>query len=509
MYILNNQQTRILENETAKSGIPHFSLMEFAGNAVARLIKKRFGAEEKRITVVCGCGNNGGDGFVVARKLFDAGAEVNVLLAAGEPTTHDAKIMFERIKERNIRIIDFGDNAFEAALYEADVIVDAIFGIGFHGNARAPLSNVFELINRSRAVVVAVDVPSGVDSDNGQVSGECVKADHTVTFTTLKPAHVIFPAVDYCGEITTASIGVPEDIIQSLDTNIRAVDGEYVKSLIPNRKRNTNKGDFGKLLSVCGSVGMCGSAVMAAKAAVCSGAGLVRMALPKSLYPVASSQIVEPVMSVMDENELGTFSASCKNKLLKSISASDACLIGCGLGMNDDVVELVSAVIETSEKPLVIDADGINAIAKNVDVLRKAKAPIIMTPHPGEMGRLLDKTAEEVQMQRMGVASSFAVTYGVYLVLKGANTIIADPDGKIYVNMTGNPGMSKAGSGDVLAGLIASLLVQGLSPLDAAVSGVYVHGAAGDEAAKDFSQHCMTPLNIIEKFPVIFKAIER
>lgn len=258
MYILNNQQTRILENETANSGIPHFSLMEFAGNAVAHFIKKRIGAEGKRVTVVCGCGNNGGDGFVVARKLFDAGAEINILLAAGEPTTHDASVMYERTKERGMRIINYGDSAFESALYEADIIVDAIFGIGFHGNARAPMSNVFELINKSRATVVAVDVPSGVDSDNGQVSGECVMADYTVTFTTLKPAHVIFPAVDYCGEIITVSIGVPEDIIQSLDTNIRAVDGEYVKNIIPKRKRNTNKGDFGKLLSVCGSVGMCG-----------------------------------------------------------------------------------------------------------------------------------------------------------------------------------------------------------------------------------------------------------
>ena len=510
MYILNNQQTKSLEDATALSGIPHISLMEFAGTAVASYIQKKQDVAGKRIAVVCGCGNNGGDGFVVARKLCSAGAQVAILLAMGEPTTEDALEMYNRACELDIRIVQHDEQSaefFECIKY-ADIIVDAIFGIGFHGSARAPINQIFEMINSSQGTVYSVDVPSGVDSDTGQVEGVCVSADYTITFTALKPAHVIFPAADFCGEVFTASIGVPDEILSAQHTKIRALDLDYIKSLFIKRERNSNKGDFGKLLSVCGSLGMCGSAVLAAKAAVCSGTGLVKMAMPRSIYTPISSQIIEPIMTLLPENEVGTLSAECIEQLKQNMLLATTGLIGCGLGLNDDIVQVVRAVIEHSEIPLVIDADALNAVAKNPDVLHKAKVPLILTPHPGEMGRLIGKTAEEVQQQRMSVASSFAVTFGVYLVLKGANTIVADPEGNIFVNLTGNPGMSKAGSGDVLAGLIASLLAQGLSPIDAAVAGVYLHGRAGDIAAERFSQRCMTPHDIIGALPELMLKIE-
>jgi len=510
MFILNNQQTKKLEDDTAASGIPHISLMEFAGTEVASFICKKIDVTDKRVAIVCGRGNNGGDGFVAARKLLRAGAEVSVLLAMGIPTTDDASEMFNRLEGLNTEIITYEDKPEEFCekIKYADVIVDAIFGIGFYGCVNSGLKNIFEKINSASGTVFSVDVPSGVDSDNGQVEGSCICADYTVTFTTLKPAHVIFPAVDYCGEIYTASIGVPDDILKGLHTNIRALDADYIKSLFKKRARNSNKGDFGKLLSVCGSLGMCGSAVLAAKAAVSSGTGLVKMAMPRSIYTPISSQIIEPVMTLLEENSTGTFCKESIPALLDCVDTSTSCLIGCGIGLNDEIVEVVESVLENSKIPLVVDADGLNAIAKKPEMLNKVNVPVVMTPHPGEMGRLIGKTATEVQQQRMSIASSYAVTYGVNLVLKGANTIIADPDGNIFVNLTGNPGMSKAGSGDVLAGLIASFTAQGLSAIDAACAGVYLHGAAGDIAAEKYSQHCMTPFDIIKELPDLFLEIE-
>ncbi|MBQ6569441.1 MAG: NAD(P)H-hydrate epimerase [Clostridia bacterium] len=242
MYILNNQQTKSLEDATAQSGIPHISLMEFAGTAVSRQIIKSNDVTGKRIAVVCGCGNNGGDGFVAARKLYGAGAQVTILLAMGDPTTDDSQEMYRRACELDIPVIvRESEAAFGECIKYADIIVDAIFGIGFHGSARPAISEIFEMINNSQAVVYSVDVPSGVDSDNGQVAGVCVKADHTVTFTALKPGHVIFPAADFCGEVVTTYIGVPDDILEAQSTNIRALDFDYIKSIFEKRKKTATR----------------------------------------------------------------------------------------------------------------------------------------------------------------------------------------------------------------------------------------------------------------------------
>ena len=488
MIILNNAQTKRLEDyAVANAGFDHTRLMENAGASVCRMISDTMGILNKSVAVVCGRGNNGGDGFVVAKRLLEGGAKVRVLLAAGAPTTENARKFLGESEAAGIRTLSYAEEAdrqeFAKTIENSDIIVDAIFGVGFHGMVSEELRPVIEMINSSRGIIVSVDVPSGVDSDSGEVSGVCVQADHTVTFSTRKPGHVIYPAVDYCGEVHIASIGIEEHVIREQEHHISTIDYEDVCRCFPRRSNNTHKGTFGKLLCICGSMGMAGSATFAGKAAVLSGVGMVEMAVPAEIYPIVAANLVDPVYHLLKSNERGT--------------------------VGKDVTEVVEAVIRNAEVPVVIDADGLNAIKDDLGVLREANAPIVMTPHPGEMARLVGKTNDEVQSQRLEIASSFAMTFGVYMVLKGANTVVATPDGRIYINLTGNPGMSKSGSGDVLAGLLGSLLAQGILPGKAATCAVHIHGMAGDSAAEKYSQHSMAANDIIIEFSEIFSDIEK
>ena len=514
MIILNNAQTKKLEDYAVQSGgFDHTRLMENAGASVCRFISETIGILNKSVAVVCGRGNTGGDGFVVAKRLLEGGAKVRVLLAMGAPTTENAKKFLGESEAAGIRTLSYADEndrlEFEKTLENSDIIVDAIFGVGFHGMVSEELSNVIEMINSSEGIVVSVDVPSGVDSDSGEVSGVCVKAAHTITFSTRKPGHVIYPAVDYCGEVHTVSIGIDEHVIREQEHHISTIDYEDVCRCFPRRSNNTHKGTFGKLLCICGSLGMAGSATFAGKAAVLSGVGMVEMAVPAEIYPIVAANLVDPVYHLLKSNGQGTVSADAIPLILEKMKNATAVMIGCGMGKGKDVTDVVEAVIRHSEVPVIIDADGLNAIKDDLGVLREAHAPIVMTPHPGEMARLVGKTNDEVQSQRLEVASSFAMTFGVYMVLQGANTVCATPDGLIAINLTGNPGMSKSGSGDVLAGLLGSLLAQGIPPEKAATCAVHIHGMAGDSAAERFSQHSMAANDIIMEFSEIFSDIEK
>ncbi len=514
MIILDNAQTKKLEDFAVKNGgFDHKRLMENAGASVCRFINEVIGSANKSVAVVCGIGNNGGDGFVVAKRLLEGGAKVRILLALGTPTTDDAKRFLKESEAAGIKTLSFthedDKSEFAKTVGNSDIIVDAIFGVGFHGTVSDELSEVIEMINSSRGAVVSVDVPSGVDSDSGEVSGACVRADYTVTFSTRKPGHVIYPAVDYCGEVHVAAIGIDDHVIQEQEHHISTIDYDDVRRCFPKRSNNTHKGTFGKLLCICGSIGMAGSATFAGKAAVMSGVGMVEMAVPAEIYPIVAGNLIDPVYFLLKTNEAGTVSSDSIPLILDKMKNATAVMIGCGMGKGEDVTAVVEAVIRNSEVPIIIDADGLNAIKDNLGVLREAKAPIVMTPHPGEMARLVGKTNVEVQSQRLEVASSFAMTFGVYMVLKGANTVCATPDGRIMINLTGNPGMSKSGSGDVLAGLLGSLLAQGMDPEEAAACSVHIHGMAGDSAAGKYSQQSMTANDIIIEFSDIFRDIEK
>jgi hydroxyethylthiazole kinase-like uncharacterized protein yjeF len=290
---------------------------------------------------------------------------------------------------------------------------------------------------------------------------------------------------------------------------IKVTDLSDVKAMFKHRAADSNKGDYGRLLCVCGSEGMAGAAVMSAKAAIRCGCGIVDVALPKSIYPIVASQVIEPVFTLLDYQENGELSLVSKESLINAMNNATVCLLGCGLGKNKFLAELTFELTASSKIPLVIDADGINMIAENINVLKTAYAPVVLTPHPGEMARLLNTTVKDVQSNRMKYAKSFAEKYNVILVLKGSGTIIAQPDGTAQVNLTGNPGMAKGGSGDVLAGMIASFIAQGIEPARAAAGAVYLHGAAGDRCAEEYSQCAMLPTDLINKLPELFLEFER
>ncbi len=514
MTILTKKVIKQLEDDFAAAGSEHIKLMENAGDALARFIFEKTGIDGKAIAVVCGHGNNGGDGYMAAKKLYENGARVCVLMVDGQPKTNDAIDIMGRCERAGVHILqpnsEDSRKDMERFIMEADIVVDALYGAGFHGEMPEQLRHIVELINLTDAMVISADIPSGVCADSGEISEWCVRAKYTVAFTAMKPGHLIYPGAEYCGTVMTAQIGISEEAVNAAEHTMMPIDYQSVRLCFPQRKADTNKGTYGTLVQICGSDGMAGAAVFSGKAAVQSGVGLVRSVLPRCIYPIVANHLIDPVYHPMEPNELGTLRAEDGDKLMELISVKGtAVLMGCGLGLNDDTKALVRRVITESEKPIVLDADGLNAIADDPYVLKSAKAPIIITPHPGEMARLSQTDAAHVQSKRLSIAGDFAEDFGVYVILKGANTLVSLPNGKTLINLSGNPGMAKGGSGDVLAGIISGLLAQGMRPEDACMCGVYIHGTAGDRAAQRFSQHSMTPTDIIFDLPSVFGEIER
>ncbi|WP_074017480.1 bifunctional ADP-dependent NAD(P)H-hydrate dehydratase/NAD(P)H-hydrate epimerase [Anaeromassilibacillus senegalensis] len=511
MKVLNAEQTRSLEKSAVKAGISYLQLMENAGAAAARFIKKRFPVDQKRVVVLCGKGNNGGDGFVAARHLAELGAKVIVVLVEGQPGTDIAREMYEKLADTAVKTVDYLETPEMIApmLSSADFIVDAIYGIGFHGSIPEYLHPLFIVVKSCSAMVISLDVPSGVLCDTGSIQGKCIRANYTVSFTTLKNAHLLQPGKTYCGQVAVVPVGITSALINRQPTTLEVTEQHVARAMVKPRKPESNKGSYGRLLCVCGSVGMAGAAVLSAKAAVRCGAGLVNVALPSLIYPIVAQNVTEPTYTLLNNLPNGMLSGESERNLFAFLSRSTACLIGCGMGKSAGTTAMVTKLISTAKCPLVIDADGINIVAEHIDVLKTAKGPVVMTPHPGEMARLLKTTVADVQAHRLEYARKFAAEHNVTMVLKGAGTIAVSPEGKAFLNITGNPGMAKAGSGDVLAGMIASFVAQGVNPLTAAAGAVYLHGLAGDRCAQQLSKCAMLPTDMIEKLPELFLEIER
>lgn len=510
MIVLNSAQTKTLEENAAAAGMKHIRLMENAGAAAARIVRERYGAQGKRIAVLCGRGNNGGDGFVAARRLMQDGAQVTIVLLMGPPTTADAAEMLLRATSLGIPAVDYFTAASAgAAIQQADLIIDALFGTGFHGKPDASLAKVIALCNRLSVPIVSLDLPSGAQCDSARVEGECFRAAVTVSFHTLKPVHAVYPAAEYCGETVVAGVGAPESVMEHLPGTMRTIDPADAAGFLPARPGNSNKGDFGRVMAVCGSVGMTGAAVLSARAASCCGAGLVEVCAPRSALPSLASHLIEQIMTPLPETAEGTASEAACRVLEQSLSKAGACLIGCGMRTNADTRALTGHLLSRSRVPVVLDADGINCVAGNIHLLDAAVSPVVLTPHPGEMARLLGCTAAEVQNDRVGAAQSFALSHRVTLVLKGAGTLVACSDGRIWINRNGNHGMAKGGSGDVLAGMVASFLAQGLAPEIAAAAAVFFHGRAGDRAAQHWSARAMRPGQMLDALAGVFLEAER
>lgn len=511
MKVLNSAQSKELEKKAVQAGTGYPELMENAGAAAASFLRKTFGADPQRAVILCGKGNNGGDGYVVARHLSSWGFPVAVVLAEGRPVTELAQTMLRRLEGTAVQVVDYREEPerTDSLLHQAEWIVDAIYGTGFHGSVREPLLPLFRAVSESRKVLVSLDMPSGANCDTGAVEGECLKADYTVTFSTLKNGHLLMPARAFCGRVEVLPIGIGQELINLQESTVRVTEQADLESMLKPRDPESNKGNYGRLLCVCGSEGLAGAAAMSAEAAVRCGAGIVEEAVPRSIYGIVASRLPEPVFSLLDPTPDGGLAEKSRNTLVESLGKASACLIGCGLGKGKAASDALAAVLEEARVPLIIDADGINLLAENINRLKTVKAPVVLTPHPGEMARLLGTTADKVQAHRLESAMKFAEEYRVVLVLKGAGTLTAGPEGTVWLNTTGNAGMAKGGSGDVLAGMISSFIAQGIPPETAAAGAVYLHGKAGDRCAERFSQCAMLPTDLIHMLPRLFLEIGR
>jgi NAD(P)H-hydrate epimerase len=511
MKIVTAAQMQMLDRRAiTEARIPSLILMERAGTGVVQQLERHFAPlEDKRITIVCGKGNNGGDGFVVARLLARKRIAIQVLcLAKAADMSRDARVMHGRllrIAKKNVIRSAQDSESLRDLFAASDIIVDAILGTGLSTAVSGPYEQVIQTINASGRAVLAVDIPSGLNADTGLVLGAAVRADVTVTFGLPKIGLYVGQGVDHAGSIHVVDIGIPASLIELVESRTILLTHAMAKTLLPRRTPSSHKGTYGHAGIIAGSVGKTGAAAMAAKAALRVGTGLVTVATPSGVNDTLEAKLLEVMTVPMPETKAHTLARSGLDRLLAFTRVRTAIAIGPGLTTHPETVDLIQELVKRVDKPCVLDADALNALAGKASLLTESKLPPILTPHPGEMARLgIDASPQSVNADRIGVAGRFARERGVLVVLKGARTIVARPDGMIAVCPTGNPGMATAGTGDVLTGMIVGLLAQGLTPWDAACTGTYFHGLAGDLAAGQIGQAAMTAGDLIEHIPKAF-----
>lgn len=508
MKIVTAAQMQMLDRRTiTEARIPGTVLMERAGEGVVTTLEQRFGPiHGKRITVFCGKGNNGGDGLVVARLLRRRRANVRVLLLASvTDLSRDAAAMYRRLIRAvgKSAIAAFrSDDQVRPLLASSDIVIDALLGTGLSSEVTGNYRAAIDLMNQSGRPIVAVDIPSGLQADSGASLGVAVRASLTVTFGLPKLGLYLGPGIDHAGTIQVVDIGIPPSYVDAVPSYTVLVTKETVRSAFPSRRQSAHKGTFGHAGIIAGSVGKTGAAALAALAALRMGAGLVTVATPSSVNDVLEAKLLEVMTLPCSETKARTLARSSFDRILPFIQARTAVAIGPGLSTHPETVELVQSLIKHLDRPSVLDADALNALASRASLLTECKTPPVLTPHPGEMARLeAGATAQAVNADRIGTARRFARERGVFLVLKGARTAIARPDGLVAICPTGNPGMATAGTGDVLTGMVVGLLAQGVPPWDAACAATYVHGAAGDLAAQQFGQVSMLARDVIAHIP--------
>lgn len=492
-------------------GIPGLTLMETAGRNCADLILARFGREKQaKAIVIAGKGNNGGDGYVIARCLREHGWDVTTFVIARRmEVSGDAAVNLALLDETSVIFCPESRGMFPyvAELAGADVIVDALFGIGLRSEVRGPYAEAVELINSSGIPVVAVDIASGIDATTGNVLGVAVKACLTVTFAFAKLGHVLYPGAEYCGSLEVVGIGLPDEAISGTD-GFEFLDAETVRPLFRKRERGAHKGNYGHCLILAGSTGKTGAAALSANSAVRTGSGLVTLAVPASLHPILEIKTTEAMTLPLDDAGKGCLGGHIFDDIVKASAGKSVLAIGPGISLQPETASLVRRLVTEVSLPMVIDADGLNAISKDVSVLlRKRSDSVILTPHPGEMSRLCGLSIAEIETDRISVARDFAAKYNVYLVLKGARTIISTPEGEIAINGSGNPGMASGGMGDVLTGILASLLGQGYHAAQACKMGVFLHGNAADLVAGDMGEIGITAGDVQERLPRAMKKL--
>jgi NAD(P)H-hydrate epimerase len=524
MKVFTGQQMKEFDAQAMRDfAIPSLLLMENAGHSVCELLIQRIpDLFKKRVVIVAGKGNNGGDGLCVARHLLVRGLLKERLRAflVGKPenlseeTETQAEIL-ERFGLKIRYLTSEGDlTMLDEALSQADVVLDALLGIGVKGPVRGLLGPVIERINASQAFVVSVDLPSGVDADAGHVGSVAVRADLTITLEALKLGLLLYPGREYAGEITVARLGYPPPLCQAFETGLDLVDERFVQEKLPQRKAYSHKGTYGKALIVAGSRGLSGAAMMTVEAALRAGTGLVYLAYPESLSTIIESRLLEAVKFPLPESE-GVLTESAAALVLQFVSEQEinVIAIGPGLSRQPTIPKLLEQLLPKLKIPVVIDADGINALAsaegrkllKNVG----EKSSIVLTPHPGELSRLIERDVPDIEGDRVGVAREVAQSFNVILVLKGVPTVTALPSGRVFINSTGNSGLATGGSGDVLTGLITGLIAQRMPPEEAAPAGVYLHGLLADRLKPKTGERAMLPRDLLSVMPDVLKELER
>lgn len=498
MFALSSAQMRALEQRCAREGISASTLMENAGRAAAYAINGTIPVKDKRCVIFCGSGNNGGDGFVVAAELKKLGADVRVILVLGLPTTRPAREAYEKAYAAEVSMVDLSISPYgcELAMSGVDIVVDAIYSTGFRGELPTGARAACKMINSAIAAVFALDLPSGMETDSFRSDADCVRADFTVVFDSLKPSHIMPLTAKLCGNICIVNIGIPAEYKKDLQYHYALVNDELASSFLPVRALDSNKHDHGYLLLIAGSRDYIGAAALAAEGAKRSGVGYVCVASVEEVCRSVAASSPECIFLRLDENENGRIDLLAYGRLQESMKRATAICIGPGLGLDEDTKTLVTTVLENASCPVVVDADGINALAEHIYVLDSVKVPVILTPHIGEMARLLSVDSQTVLSDRYELVGNFAKRYGVTVVCKGYRTFTAPGAMGAYMNTTGNAGLAKAGSGDLLCGIIGALAAQGLSPERAASAGVFYHGKAADLCQQDMGQMYMQPLDV-------------
>ncbi len=497
-----------------KFEMPGSLLMENAGRAFVDALAAECGPlEGRRVLVVCGMGNNGGDGFVIARHLANRGADVlAVLLGKPEMLKGDARTTYAIVRNMvgpRLTLREFTDAGHLPNLPEADVVVDAVLGTGFSGEVTGMYRSAIELMNGRAWFVASVDIPSGVSAADGTVADVAVHATLTVTMGLAKIGHYLGAGADHAGKVVVADISIPPSVFQVSGPACYRIHTADVSRVLPKRPRNAHKYSAGKVFVLAGSRSYTGAPAMCARAALLSGAGAVILGAPRSIQGTLASKLTEVIIEPLEETHEGTVAESAADAIRKRVEWADAVVIGPGLSRNAETDKLILSLIASIEKPLVVDADGLNAGATDPAVFKKRPGETVLTPHAGELSRLTGSSVGETERHRVEQAREAADRFGAVVVFKGAPTATADVSGNVFLNSTGNPGMATIGSGDVLTGLIAGLRAQKLRAIEAAWSGVFIHGLAGDLAASELGERSLLAMDILERIPTAFVKSEK
>lgn len=500
-FVVTNTQMKAAEAYCDANHISYSEMMRNAGNAVA----ERIIALNKPClaAIMCGAGNNGGDGFVIAARLLEKGFQTRVILVNGTPKTDCALGYYEKLSKERVWLLSEEEQKCTAFVQRAQLVVDCVFGTGFHGALPEHAAHLFKTANE-RPVRIAADVPSGMNSDTGEFDPGCFKPTCTYVLAAFKKGMLVPSAMELLGEFETLDIGISADCFKETEA---AFNSDAMRGVLPRRSKTSHKGTFGRLLNIAGSLTCSGAAVMSTRAALRSGAGLCTLAAPVSVVKALTGSLVENTFLPLHETEDGFISEHACGAIAEILPKMTAVSVGCGLGNSENTRKITEYVIKNADCPIIIDADGINSIADNINVLKERtgdKRGTVITPHPLEFSRISGLTVDEIQADRIGAAKRFAEEYGVTVLLKGAYSVIADPSGVVRINPTGNAALAKGGSGDVLTGIIAAMLAQGVPPYTAASAGAYCHGCAADMLTEKMSPASIVASDIIEALPRVF-----